>query len=119
MTIDSPTAFCSFGDEHPGSVHQSRITSCGANDVGQFANHVELLFAVQHVDGSEDLDACLSANVPAAAETSIIGMTVFLSGCVYAGKFAIQFRASFNLDLAYHCREALFPASPRSPRVSG
>jgi len=43
MTIDSPTAFCSFGDEHPGSVHQSRITSCGANDVGQFANHVELL----------------------------------------------------------------------------
>ncbi len=67
MTIDSPTAFCSFGDEHPGSVHQSRITSCGANDVGQFANHVELLFAVQHVDGSEDLDACLSANVPAAA----------------------------------------------------
>src|SRR5882762_5804649 len=100
MTIDSPTAFCSFGDEHPGSVHQSRITSCGANDVGQFANHVELLFAVQHVDGSEDLDA-------------------FLSGCVYAGKFAIQFRASLNLDLAYHRGEPLFPASPRSPRISG
>jgi hypothetical protein len=57
MTIDSSTAFCSFGNEHPGSVHQSRITSCGANDVGQFPHHAELLFAVRHVDGSEDLDA--------------------------------------------------------------
>src|SRR5437879_2269190 len=46
-------------------------------------------------------------------------MTVFLSGCVYAGKFAIQFRASLNLDLAYHRGEPLFPASPRSPRISG
>src|ERR1700731_3429975 len=46
-----------FGNEHPGSVPHSRITSCGPNDVGQFANHAELLFAVQHVDGSEDLDA--------------------------------------------------------------
>src|SRR5882724_7145786 len=46
-------------------------------------------------------------------------MTVFLSGCVYAGKFAIQFSASLNLDLAYHRGEPLFPASPRSPRISG
>src|SRR5579864_978416 len=167
MTIDSPTAFCSFGDEHPGSVHQSRITSCGANDVGQFANHAELLFAVQHVDGSEDLDA----HVIAAAggirnrfarqfmnESSgvlfeeINGRDVFplhngfrqvlrqfapIGECACDGvtinhwhdgvpfgmlpsrEVAIQFRASLSLDLAYHRGKPLFPASPRSPRISG
>src|SRR6266850_2537445 len=47
------------------------------------------------------------------------GMTVFLSGCFYAGKFAIQFKVWLNLDLAYLRDEPLFPASPRSPRISG
>src|SRR6266850_6327737 len=42
------------------------------------------------------------------------GMTVFLSGCFYAGKFAIQFRVWLNLDLAYHRDEPL--SLPRRDR---
>jgi hypothetical protein len=114
MTIDSPTAFCSRGDEHLGSVHQSRITSCGANDVGQFANHVELLSAVQHVHGSEDLDAHVIAVAGGTRNRFARQFTYKSSGVLFEemnGRDVFPLLTAFARSCASLCVSANVPAA--------
>jgi hypothetical protein len=52
-----PTTIRRFRDEYPSPVRQGSIACCRSDDVGQFANNTNLLFAVQHIDWSKNLNA--------------------------------------------------------------
>src|ERR1700681_3536565 len=57
MSLEAPTALRRFGDENPGALGQLRVAGGGRHDVGQLSDHAELLVAIEHTDGGEDLDA--------------------------------------------------------------
>src|SRR6266550_3765398 len=57
VAIDAPATLGRFGDQYPGAIREAWVAGRGNDDLRQLFDNAELLFAIEHVDRSEHLDA--------------------------------------------------------------